>query len=216
MTRRRASEGLTGPTARLPALLLPLLLPLLLAACVRRPAAAPMPAPAGGGRAAASPAAPPVLAEDVARLRARGLAVPVLGVYPDQLRDSFNAARSGGRTHRALDIMAPRGTPVLAADHGRVARVGANALGGLTVYLVDATGEFAYYYAHLDRYRAGLAEGMPLAKGEVIGYVGTTGNAPPDAPHLHFQVLRVRGGRRWWDGAPMDARPHFVTGGIER
>src|SRR5688572_30573932 len=109
MTRRRASEGLTGPTARLPALLLPLpllLLPLLLlAACVRRPA--PAPAPAAGARPAASPAAPPVLAVDVARLRARGLAVPVLGVYPDQLRDSFNAARSGGRTHRALDIMAP-------------------------------------------------------------------------------------------------------------
>ena len=207
MMRRRHRRPVAG-ALRLATLL-------ALAACVRRPAEAPAPRPAGPARVASS-APPPPAPEDAVRLRARGLAVPVLGVYPDQLRDSFNDARSGGRTHRALDIMAPRGTPVLAADDGRVARVGTNALGGRTVYLVDATGAFAYYYAHLDRYRAGLVEGMRVAKGELIGYVGTTGNAPPNAPHLHFQVLRVHGGRRWWEGAPIDARPYFVTGGIER
>jgi murein DD-endopeptidase MepM/ murein hydrolase activator NlpD len=115
-----------------------------------------------------------------------------------------------------VDILAPRGTPVLAADDGRVARLGSNALGGITVYAVDSGGRFVYYYAHLDRYRAGLAEGTPLAKGEVIGYVGTTGNAPPNTPHLHFQVMRMGDGRRWWAGPPVDPRPYFVTGGIER
>jgi murein DD-endopeptidase MepM/ murein hydrolase activator NlpD len=154
--------------------------------------------------------------DDFARLRARGLAVPVLGVYPDQLHDSFNERRSGARVHRALDILAPRGTPVLSADDGRVARIGRNALGGLTLYEVDASGRFVYYYAHLDRYRPGLAEGMRLAKGDVIGYVGTTGNAPADVPHLHFQVMRIGAARRWWDGVPLDARPYFATGGIER
>jgi murein DD-endopeptidase MepM/ murein hydrolase activator NlpD len=182
-----------------------------LAACSRGPAPRPAPTPAP---AVASPT--PLAGEDAARLRARGLAVPVVGVYPDQIPDTFNAGRSGGRTHNAVDILAPRGTPVLSADDGRVARLGSNALGGITVYAVDPDRRFVYYYAHLDRYRAGLAEGMPLAKGEVIGYVGTTGNAPPGTPHLHFQVMRVGDGRRWWAGTPVDPRPYFVTGGIER
>jgi peptidoglycan LD-endopeptidase LytH len=186
-----------------------------LAACSRaprssRPGAAPAPHPPAAGPAGH------VSGDDALRLRARGLVVPVLGVYPDQVPDSYNAGRSGGRTHNAVDILAPRGTPVLSADDGEVARLGRNALGGITVYAVDPGRRFVYYYAHLDRYRAGLAEGMPLAKGEVIGYVGTTGNAPPDTPHLHFQVMRIGEGRRWWAGAPMDPRPYFVTGGIER
>jgi peptidoglycan LD-endopeptidase LytH len=187
----------------------------LATACVRSPAAAPAPVPRPAPGARARPAAAPT-SDDVARLRERGLAVPVLGVYPDQLRDSFNERRSGARVHRAVDIFAPRGTPVLAADDGRVARVGRNALGGLTVYAVDDAERFVYYYAHLDQYRAGLAPGMRLAKGDVIGYVGTTGNAPRDAPHLHFQVMRAGAARRWWEGIPLDPRPYFVTGGIER
>ena len=174
-----------------------------------------MPAPRAEAGARPAAAAAPT-SDDVARLRGRGLAVPVLGIYPDQLRDSFNERRSGARVHRAVDIFAPRGTPVLAADDGRVARLSRNALGGLTVYAVDDAERFVYYYAHLDRYRAGLAPGMRLAKGDVIGYVGTTGNAPRDAPHLHFQVMRAGAARRWWEGVPLDPRPYFVTGGIER
>jgi murein DD-endopeptidase MepM/ murein hydrolase activator NlpD len=184
-----------------------------LGACSRgpRPSAAPAPRPAHLPGAAAH-----LPGEDAVRLRARGLAVPVLGVYPDQIPDSYNAGRSGGRTHNAVDILAPRGTPVLSADDGQVARLSRNALGGITVYAFDPGRRFVYYYAHLDRYRAGLAEGMRLAKGEVIGYVGTTGNAPPGTPHLHFQVMRVGEGRQWWAGSPLDPRPYFVTGGIER
>jgi murein DD-endopeptidase MepM/ murein hydrolase activator NlpD len=190
-------------------------------ACVRRPSPAPtptlVPTPgfAPGTRPARAAGAAPA-SDDLARLRARGLAVPVLGVYPDQLRDSFDEPRSGARVHHAIDIFAPRGTPVLSADDGRVARVSRNALGGLTVYVVDDSERFVYYYAHLDRYRAGLAKGMRLAKGDVIGYVGTTGNAPASAPHLHFQAMRVGTARRWWEGVPLDPRPYFITGGIER
>jgi len=206
------------PVGAARAALAPLAAAVLAAGCVRRPAspAAPAPRSAPGVRSGAAAAAPAPTPEEADWLRARGLAVPVLGVYPDQLRDSFDEPRSGARVHRAIDIFAPRGTPVLAADDGRVVRVSRNALGGLTVYAVDDSDRFVYYYAHLDRYRPGLAPGMRLAKGDVIGYVGTTGNAPPNAPHLHFQVMRAGAARRWWDGVPLDPRPYFVTGGIER
>ena len=192
--------------------LLPALLLLALGACVRNPApkVVPMPAAVVVPAAPSVPAAPMTAAE---LLRSRELMVPVAGVRPDQLRDTFNEARSGGRTHRALDILAPRGTPVIAADDGVVYRVRHNALGGLTVYALDATAQLVYYYAHLDHYAAGLAEGMPLAKGDVIGYVGTTGNAPRDTPHLHFQVMRLEEVKRYWDGPPLDSRLFFVLDG---
>jgi len=195
---------------------LALVLLFALAACSRAPRRGAAPAPRPPAASSTAGSAGRISADDAVRLRARGLAVPVLGVYPDQVPDSYNAGRSGGRTHNAVDILAPRGTPVLAADDGEVARLGRNALGGITVYAVDTGRHFVYYYAHLDRYRVGLAEGMRLAKGDVIGYVGTTGNAPPDAPHLHFQVMRIGEGRQWWAGVPLDPRPYFVTGGIER
>jgi len=121
--------------------------------------------------------------------------------------------RDGGRVHRAVDILAARGTPVLAADSGRVYRMRSNALGGVTIYAVDPGQRFVYYYAHLDHYRPGLAEGDAVAKGDVLGYVGTTGNAPRDVPHLHFQVMRIRDARRWWDGIPVDPRPYFALSG---
>jgi putative YhbY family RNA-binding protein len=164
---------------------------------------------------AAPNAAATVSAADLAYLGARALMVPVAGVRPDRVPDTFNSARSGGRVHRAVDILAPRGTPVLAADSGRVYRMRANALGGITIYATDPGERFVYYYAHLDHYRDGLAEGVPVAKGEVLGYVGTTGNAPPDTPHLHFQVMRIREARRWWDGIPVDPRPYFAFSGTE-
>jgi murein DD-endopeptidase MepM/ murein hydrolase activator NlpD len=109
--------------------------------------------------------------------------------------------------------MAPRGTPVLAADDGRVYKLRSNSAGGITIYALDPEARFIYYYAHLDRYRDGLTEGAPLAKGEVIGYVGTTGNAPKHTPHLHFQVMRLTSERRYWDGVPVNPKSFFAVDG---
>ena len=152
---------------------------------------------------AACMAAEPEDSSDLARLRARGLQIPVPAVAAEQLTDSYLQAR-GTTTHEALDIMAPRGTPVVAVDDGRIVKLFLSKPGGITVYQFDTAGEFTYYYAHLDRYADGLAEGMNVRKGQVIGYVGSTGNASPDAPHLHFAVLRLGPERRWWRGTPLN------------
>lgn len=145
------------------------------------------------------------------------LMVPVAGVGPSALRDSFNESRSGGRRHRALDIPARRGTAALAVVDGSVLSMRQNALGGTTLYLVDAQRKFVYYYAHLDRYHDRMSEGIEVRQGDVVGYVGTSGNAPRDFPHLHFQALRVDAGRRdWWNGPPIDIRRHFQLAGRER
>jgi murein DD-endopeptidase MepM/ murein hydrolase activator NlpD len=148
--------------------------------------------------------------ETVNYILGRGLLVPVAGVAVSQLSDSFDAGRDGGRTHRALDILAPRGTPVLAADDGKILRVRPNTLGGNTVYATDPTGRVVYYYAHLDTYRSGLAEGATVARGDVLGYVGTTGNAPKDTPHLHFQVMSMPANGKYWDGEPINPYPLFL------
>jgi peptidoglycan LD-endopeptidase LytH len=133
-----------------------------------------------------------------------GLTVPVAGVKPSDLTRQFDEHRSGGRSHRAIDILAPRGTPVLAANDGHIERLLRNRLGGNTIYQRDPAKGFVYYYAHLQRYRAGLSEGDDVRRGEVIGYVGTTGNAPPATPHLHFAIHRVGPDERWWQGEPID------------
>lgn len=168
----------------------------------------------------------PVLTAAVAAAIARGdaeyfddksLMVPVAGVAPSTLRDSFNAARSGGRTHRALDIPARRGTPVVAVLDGTIFSLRQNTLGGTTLYLADSQRKFVYYYAHLDRYHDRISEGVQVRQGDIIGYVGTSGNAPPDFPHLHFQALRVDSGKRdWWNGPPVDIRPYFRIAGRDR
>ena len=145
------------------------------------------------------------------------LMVPVAGVGPSALRDSFNDARSGGRRHRALDIPARRGTPALATVDGSILSMRQNTLGGTTLYLVDAQRKFVYYYAHLDRYHDRISEGIEVKQGDVLGYVGTSGNAPRNFPHLHFQALRVDARRRdWWNGPPVDIRAHFQIAGRER
>jgi murein DD-endopeptidase MepM/ murein hydrolase activator NlpD len=156
-------------------------------------------------------------AEVGSALRARRLMVPVAGVSPADVPDDFRAPRDGGaRTHGAVDIPAPRGTPVLSADDGRVLRLHRNRKGGLTIYATDPNERFVYYYAHLAGYRQGIRKGTRLVRGEVIGFVGTTGNADRRAPHLHFQVLlRPRDGR-WWGGAPIDPRPFFASAGRPR
>jgi murein DD-endopeptidase MepM/ murein hydrolase activator NlpD len=162
----------------------------------------------------AAPAAPPSAALDAA-LSAKRLMVPVDGVGPGRIPDWFNAPR-GERTHGALDILAPRGTPVLSADAGRVLKLRTNPLGGLTIYALDREERFVYYYAHLDRYRDGLREGATLEQGDVLGYVGTTGNAPDNTPHLHFQLMRYRGSGRWWGGVPVNPLPYLVRQGKKR
>ena len=133
----------------------------------------------------------------------RRLAVPVEGVRTGELRNTFHEGR-GGRRHEAIDIAAPRGTRVLAVDDGKLVKLFTSVPGGLTVYQFDPDERFAYYYAHLDRYAEGLREGMRLRRGDLIGYVGTTGNAPADAPHLHFAVFRLGPEKQWWKGEPVD------------
>jgi murein DD-endopeptidase MepM/ murein hydrolase activator NlpD len=143
--------------------------------------------------------------DELAQL-ASELVIPVVGVEPKDLLDTFDEAR-GSRRHNALDIPAPRGTPVISATAGKVLRVFSSQAGGLMVYASDPTDRFVLMYAHLDRYANGLADGMPLQRGDTIGFVGTTGNAPPNVPHLHFGIARTSNVGRWWTGMPVDPRP---------
>ncbi len=142
----------------------------------------------------------------------RPLAVPVEGVAASQLIDTWNAPRGPGKRHEALDIAARRGRPVYAVDDGPLVKLFTSKPGGLTVYQFDPTGSVAYYYAHLDRYAEGLREGMRLRRCDLIGYVGITGNSAPDAPHLHFAVLRLGALKQWWVGTPLDPLPAMRAG----
>ena len=140
------------------------------------------------------------------------LLLPVQGLKTSDLRDTYGDGRDAGqRGHEAIDIMAPRGTPVLAADDGRIAKLFLSQPGGITIYQFDPTGQFAYYYAHLERYADGLAEGQSVRRSSVIGYVGTSGNASPDAPHLHFALFRLGPEKQWWKGEPLN--PFELLGG---
>jgi murein DD-endopeptidase MepM/ murein hydrolase activator NlpD len=133
-------------------------------------------------------------------LRARNLLIPVQGITADRLHDTYNDARSGGRVHDAIDIHAPRGTPVLAVTDGVVLKLHHSALGGITIYQLDDDGRTRYYYAHLSAYADGIHEGVPVKKGQVIGYVGDTGNAQPGDYHLHFAIAILHDLSRWWGG----------------
>src|SRR5262245_5978915 len=144
-------------------------------------------------------------ADELAGL-ASSLIVPVAGVQPKDLLDTFEEPR-GSRRHNALAIPAARGSPVLSAADGRLQQLYTSDAGGLMVYASDPTDRFILMYAHLDRYAEGLTDGMPLRRGDTIGYVGTTGNAPPNVPHLHFAVARTNNVRQWWTGMPVDPRP---------
>jgi murein DD-endopeptidase MepM/ murein hydrolase activator NlpD len=190
-----------------------LLLVLALAAtgCARHAySSAPAPAESRSAPAAAKPVVvidPVSSSEAVDYLLARGMLIPVAGVAVGQLHDTFDEVRDGGRVHRALDILAPRGTPVLSADNGRILRVSTNSLGGNIIYATDPLGRVVYYYAHLDAYQPGLMQGAMVARGDTLGFVGTTGNAPKDTPHLHFQVMRMPSDGKYWDGEPINPYP---------
>lgn len=144
----------------------------------------------------------------IEELKARGLLVPVAG-HQGKLTDTFRAPRGNDRVHYALDIRARRGTPVVATDGGRVIKLFTSKAGGLTIYATDSEQRYIYYYAHLDRYRSGLREGMPLQRGDTIGYVGTSGNAPPNYPHLHFAIMRSYNIKRWSRGIPINPAKVF-------
>jgi murein DD-endopeptidase MepM/ murein hydrolase activator NlpD len=136
----------------------------------------------------------------------QNLLLPVEGVRGEDLRDNFDERR-GSRHHGAIDILAPRDTPVFAVANGRIVKLWQSVPGGLTVYQFDSSGRFCFYYAHLERYAQGLKEGDPIARGEVLGYVGTSGNAPPDTPHLHFAIYELGPERRWWEGEALNPFP---------
>lgn len=140
-----------------------------------------------------------------------GLVLPVVGVDPGELIDTFRDARSEGRVHDAIDIMAPRGTPVVAAAAGTVARVFESERGGLTVYIVLADGRTVHYYAHLDAVAPGLSDGIAILQGGDVGTVGSTGNASPEAPHLHFAIWTAARADAFWDGPAVNPYP-LLTG----
>ena len=135
------------------------------------------------------------------------LLVPVEGIAYAQLSDTFDQPRGQERHHEALDIMAPTGTPVRAAGDGRVVKLFNSKPGGITLYQFDPTDRYAYYYAHLQRYADGVKEGMQVKRGDVIGYVGASGNADPNAPHLHFAVVALTPDKQWWKGVPVNPYP---------
>jgi len=149
-------------------------------------------------------------ADELRTLATRHLLMPVKGFDPKALRDNFDEAR-GIRRHEALDIMAARGTPVLAADDGTIAKLFRSVAGGITIYQYDPSEKFVYYYAHLDRYRDGLAQGEAVKRGDVIGYVGSTGNAPVNAPHLHFTIFQLGPEKKWWRGKAVNPYPYLAA-----
>lgn len=153
-----------------------------------------------------APDAPPAstaAGTDLEILQRKRLRIPIDGVAHAALQQSFEQARGTGR-HEAIDILASRGTPVHAVDAGVVGKLFTSVRGGITVYQYDPSGRYCYYYAHLDRYADGLREGQTLRTGDLVGYVGTSGNAPKDTPHLHFAIFRLTEPGRWWEGTAID------------
>ena len=165
--------------------------------------------PADSGKSEATPF-------ELAEL-ATHLVVPIESIRPADLHDTYDERRGGGtRPHEALDILAPRGTPVISATDGILRKLHSSVAGGLMVYAADASDRFILMYGHLDRYAEGLVEGQRLRQGQVIGYVGTTGNAPANTPHLHFAIARGRPSRAWWRGTPVNPYPLLVSGSSAR
>jgi peptidoglycan LD-endopeptidase LytH len=163
------------------------------------PVETPTPAPA--------PATPIAVAAPATTHAGETLLIPVQGKTAADLDDTFTDARSEGRSHDAIDIMAAAGTPVLAVGDGQIEKLFDSERGGLTIYQFEPSGQYAYYYAHLQRYADGLAEKQTVRRGQLIGYVGSTGNASPEAPHLHFAIFVLGKERRWWEGTAINPYP---------
>ncbi|HVL79231.1 MAG TPA: M23 family metallopeptidase [Sphingomicrobium sp.] len=165
--------------------------------------------PAGDIAVVDPPGAPPVAVAEAVVVGPAGLAIPVAGVKPQDLVDTYTQSRAGGaRVHNAIDIMAPVGTPVIAAAPGVVERIFySEGGGGNTVYVRSDDGRWSYYYAHLSAYAPGLREGQRVRRGTPLGYVGHSGNASPDGPHLHFAINRMNPDDRWHQGTPVNPYP---------
>ena len=164
-------------------------------------------APSPLAEIAPSPNSTPVQPLPGPQVPSATLLVPVAGVRPDQLLDTFSDSRSEGRLHDAIDIAAPAGTPVLAVADGTILKLFASDRGGITVYQLSTDGNFVYYYAHLQRYADGLAVGHLARQGETIAYVGDTGNAGTGNYHLHFSVSRIADPKRYWEGYNVNPYP---------
>ena len=175
---------------------------------VETPGSEPAPAPP------LAQASAPAAAFDAGVPVADQLLIPVAGINARALKDTFNEARGSERRHEALDILAPKGTQVFAVADGKVAKLFTSKPGGLTVYQFDTSEKFAYYYAHLDRYAPDLKDGMNLKRGDLVGYVGVSGNADPQTPHLHFAIFELGSQKQWWKGSPVN--PYPLLGGMAR
>lgn len=194
-------------------------------AAVRPAPAVDLPSPSPSPYAANGPSLPhpavvalspsqPVLGDlpvdaEAAPVAAPSLIIPVDGIVAAQLSDTFTDARGEGRRHDAIDIMAATGTPVRAVADGRIAKLFNSEAGGLTIYQFDQAETLAYYYAHLDRYADGLVEGQAVKQGDLVGYVGYTGNASPEGPHLHFAIMVLGPEKNWWQGAAINPYPYL-------
>ena len=173
----------------------------------RAPPSARVGAPdtAAKGNLAATPTVP---IPTTGRMSAPPLRMPLDNVDVEAMKGGFQEKR-GARPHEAADLLAPRNTPVHAVEGGTIAKLFFSKAGGITIYQFDPAGDLIYYYAHLERYADGLHEGQTVSAGDVIGYVGTSGNAPPNTPHLHFAVIETDGNRQWWKGQAVDPYPLF-------
>ena len=169
-----------------------------------KPAKKEEPSPVSPPPTAAMTPPPMVSGYPVDDLRHRDLTLPVQGIKREELQDTFNDMRGSSRRHEGLDVLAPRNTPVLAVEDGAIAKLFLSDAGGITIYQFDPSSSYAYYYAHLERYADGLKEGGIVKRGQVLGYVGTTGNAPRDTPHLHFAIFKLGEDKKWWQGTPVD------------
>jgi murein DD-endopeptidase MepM/ murein hydrolase activator NlpD len=148
----------------------------------------------------------------VAELRARHLLLPIQGFNPESIKGSFYEKR-GTEMHEAADMLAPRNTPVIAVEDGTIAKLWMSKAGGITIYQFDASQRYVYYYAHLESYAPNLKDGDIVKRGQIIGFVGTSGNAPPNTPHLHFSISVVTEPGRWWSGAQIDPYEVFTNNG---
>jgi murein DD-endopeptidase MepM/ murein hydrolase activator NlpD len=166
--------------------------------------------PAGASTSTASAPAETASTSTAPSSATSKLLIPVEGIKYAQMTDTFNQPRGTERHHEALDIMAAKGSKVFAVNDGKVVKLFNSKPGGLTIYQFDPSNTYAYYYAHLDRYADGVKEGMQLKRGDLIGYVGTTGNARTDAPHLHFAVVELTPAKQWWKGTSINPYPMFA------
>lgn len=143
------------------------------------------------------------LSSAIKELNRRHLTLPIEGISADNLKGSFYEKR-GDAVHEATDIPAARNTPVHAVEDGTIAKLFASRLGGNTIYQIDPSGQYVYYYAHLEKYEPSLKEGDRVKRGQIIGFVGTSGNAPPNTPHLHFSISILTNEKKWWQARALD------------